>query len=171
MRCISLFRSIWMLGCVFLLAACQTVPEPPLRAGLTPEQVVALEGEGFYFTEDDEAMALDLSGRMLFELNSFEIPPEAQLVISRITNTLLTIGITSARLDGHADNLGNPAYNLELSRQRAQAVAEEMAVQGFDPASIDIRALGDTRPIASNDTEEGRSANRRVSLVVSGQLE
>lgn len=163
-------HGFWLLVMAAGIAACQSVPEPALRAGLTPEQVQALEHEGFAFTEDESAMTLDLTGRMMFELDSFAIPPETQSVIDRITDTLLAIGITAVRLDGHTDNLGDPAYNLRLSELRAQAVARAMAARGFDSAHIEIRALGDTRPIASNATEEGRAANRRVSLVVSGAL-
>lgn len=68
-------------------------------------------------------------------------------------------------LHGHSDSVGSRATNLQLSRRRAEAVKEYLVAQGIDARRLPVRAVGESRPIASNATEEGRLKNRRVDLV------
>jgi outer membrane protein OmpA-like peptidoglycan-associated protein len=68
-------------------------------------------------------------------------------------------------LHGHSDSVGSRATNLQLSRRRAKAVKEYLVAQGIDARRLPVRAVGESRPIASNATEEGRLKNRRVDLV------
>ena len=69
-------------------------------------------------------------------------------------------------LTGHTDNKGNSEYNHELGLNRANAIKETLTVYGVDPARIIVDSKGETEPIASNDTEEGKQQNRRVELII-----
>lgn len=68
-------------------------------------------------------------------------------------------------INGYTDNHGSVAYNLDLSKRRAQAVEAALIANGVDPKQMLINAYGLSHPIASNDTEEGRARNRRVDVV------
>jgi outer membrane protein OmpA-like peptidoglycan-associated protein len=69
-------------------------------------------------------------------------------------------------IEGHTDSVGNPAYNLDLSKRRAEAVKTVLVAQfRIDTARLSTQALGSTKPIDSSDTPQGRAQNRRVELV------
>ena len=76
------------------------------------------------------------------------------------------LNIKTLRLFGHTDNVGNAEFNRGLSGKRAEAVAVEMVAQGFVRDGLERRGFGFDRPIASNDTPEGRTQNRRVAVIV-----
>ncbi|RMX08036.1 OmpA family protein [Corticibacter populi] len=156
----------WLLAACLAtaLAACQTHAVKPIGS-LTAAQVAALTEQGFVAVGDD-GMQLNLSGRILFALDSARVEAETREHIAKVARTLLGLGIQTVRLDGHTDNLGAPEYNQSLSLRRAQTVADLMADAGFPREGIGIRGLGQTVPVADNATEEGRSQNRRVSVVV-----
>ncbi len=71
-------------------------------------------------------------------------------------------------VEGHTDSRGSDAYNLRLSEDRARSVREFLVVAGVDPKRLSSKGLGETRPIASNDTKDGRAKNRRVEFHLSG---
>lgn len=74
-------------------------------------------------------------------------------------------GITGINVTGHTDSRGSDAYNLALSEQRAQSVADQISSR-YPDARIDVEGMGETSPIASNETAEGRQQNRRVDVEV-----
>ncbi|RZS30687.1 OmpA family protein [Corticibacter populi] len=160
-----MFKSLplWLLSfAVCLLSACQSTPPAP--HGLSQAQVKALEDYGF--THIDNGMKYDLSGKILFATDSSELSDDANAVIAKVSTLLIDIQISHLRLDGHTDNQGRAAYNLELSERRAAMVAKAMIANGIPTESIVVRGLGDTQPIADNGTEAGRSENRRVTIIV-----
>jgi outer membrane protein OmpA-like peptidoglycan-associated protein len=67
-------------------------------------------------------------------------------------------------LEGHTDNVGDDATNLKLSQERAQAVSNYLMKKGIANQRIDVKFYGETKPVASNDTDEGRRMNRRVDM-------
>jgi OOP family OmpA-OmpF porin len=70
------------------------------------------------------------------------------------------------RIEGHTDNVGKAAYNLELSKRRAESVKTYLVSKfQLDASRLTTEGFGDTRPIAKNDTDQGRAQNRRVELV------
>jgi outer membrane protein OmpA-like peptidoglycan-associated protein len=71
---------------------------------------------------------------------------------------------------GHTDNVGSDEYNLELSRQRAQAVVDYAAVTGIDPARLEPLGRGESSPVDTNDTSEGRQRNRRIEVIFNNLL-
>ena len=68
------------------------------------------------------------------------------------------------QIDGHADNIGNAAYNMTLSEKRAEAVKAYFVSKGIDPNRLTTKGFGITKPAASNKTKAGRAKNRRVEL-------
>ncbi len=67
---------------------------------------------------------------------------------------------------GHTDNKGKPAYNLDLSQKRAKAVYDFLVKKGVVAARLKFKGFGDTVPISTNDTEEGRALNRRTEMKI-----
>lgn len=144
-----------------LLAACQSVPAP---TGFSPAQIALLQSQGF--VETGPGWALSMPERLLFSSNESGLPPEQQKKIGDIAAKLVSVGITTARVEGHTDSTGTAAYNLTLSQARAQAVAAPMQGNGMRFTADQIVGRGETLPLSSNATAEGRQDNRRVVVIV-----
>ncbi|HNN56987.1 MAG TPA: OmpA family protein, partial [Novosphingobium sp.] len=78
----------------------------------------------------------------------------------------VSVDIHGAGVQGHTDALGSDEYNQKLSERRALAVRGELVRAGLIPAEVRAQGFGETRPVASNETDEGRAQNRRVVIVV-----
>ena len=156
-----LIRSLLLIVCASLLAACQSVPQ---QRGFTAEQVAVLKAEGF--VEDGPGWALSMPERLLFSTDVSSVPAEQQARITDIASKLVSVGITTARVEGHTDSTGTAAYNLTLSNARAQAIAAPMQAGGMQFTPDQIIGRGEAVPMSSNDTEEGRQDNRRVVVIV-----
>jgi len=156
-----LIRSLLLIVCASLLAACQSVPQ---QRGFTAEQVAVLKAEGF--VEDGPGWALSMPERLLFLADESSGPAEQQARITDIASKLVSVGITTARVEGHTDSTGTAAYNLTLSNARAQAIAAPMQEGGMQFTPDQIIGRGEAVPMSSNDTEEGRQDNRRVVVIV-----
>jgi outer membrane protein OmpA-like peptidoglycan-associated protein len=151
-----------MLG----LSACQSVPARKTN-GFTPEQIAVLREQGFHQTP--QGWEFDGSDEVLFGLNVAELSPQGQDTVARIGRALLGVGITSVQLYGFTDNTGTHDYNVQLSDRRAHAVAAGLTAIGMSSANILIKAMGESDPVASNDTREGRAENRRVAIIVTSR--
>ncbi|WP_447757044.1 OmpA family protein [Sphingopyxis fribergensis] len=144
-----------------LLAACQSVPPP---TGFSPAQVAALQSQGF--VETGLGWELSMPERLLFPSNESALPADQQQRIGEIAAKLVSVGIITARVEGHTDSTGTSAYNLALSQARAQAVAGPMQGSGMRFTADQIVGRGETLPLSSNATAEGRQDNRRVVVIV-----
>ncbi|MDO9361754.1 MAG: OmpA family protein [Sphingopyxis sp.] len=147
-----------------MLAACQSVPAP---TGFTAAQIAALQTEGFI--ENDAGWALTFNERLLFASNESMVHPEQKSRIEAVARNLVSVGITTARIEGHSDSTGKPAYNLALSQARAQAVSAPLQAGGMRFTADQIVGRGETVPMSSNSTVEGRQDNRRVVVIVTPQ--
>src|SRR5262245_10570928 len=153
-------RALLVAGCLAgLLAGCQT-PAPSPR----DERVQTLRALGF--AETDEGWTLNLAVPILFDVDSYEVKPETKRAIMATAKELRKVGVERIRVEGHTDNLGSRSHNMELSRRRAEAVAQEFIGYGFPDGSIQRKAWSFEHPVAPNDTAEGRALNRRVAIVV-----
>ena len=101
-----------------------------------------------------------------FETDSARLARFSDRQLDAVASVLKAYPTRYILVEGHTDNTGDAAYNAKLSLDRAQAVREGLIARGIDPGRISAVGTGDANPIASNDTEEGRAANRRVELVV-----
>jgi outer membrane protein OmpA-like peptidoglycan-associated protein len=107
---------------------------------------------------------------VLFDTAKFSLRPEAREKLAKVAG--IVSGHPGLRLDveGHTDNVGGDSYNQELSEQRGSAVRDYLTQQGMQQASVTTKGFGKTQPIATNDTPAGRQQNRRVELVISGEV-
>lgn len=99
-----------------------------------------------------------------FDTNQATLKPESVAILDGVANLLRKRPDAKVELRGHTDSVGKDAYNQKLSERRAQAVVDYLVSKGIPAANLAARGLGEERPIASNDTPEGREQNRRVTL-------
>lgn len=106
------------------------------------------------------------SEQALFDTNSAELTAAGESVMNSLFEALSEYkGITGISVVGHTDSRGAEEYNQALSERRAQTIASILAARYTD-ARIDVKGMGETAPVASNDTAEGRQLNRRVEVEV-----
>jgi outer membrane protein OmpA-like peptidoglycan-associated protein len=115
---------------------------------------------------EKEAIIITFKSDMLFDFDSAILKPGAYSEIDRVAVILNRYPQTNIRIEGHTDSVGDEAYNLKLSEQRANTVKNTLLAKGVGAARMTIVALGESKPIASNETPEGQKQNRRVSIVV-----
>ncbi|HEX7037108.1 MAG TPA: OmpA family protein [Pseudomonadales bacterium] len=114
----------------------------------------------------ERPVSFDLT--VTFGFDSDEITGVAFQEMLELLRFLREYPSTTAVVEGHTDSVGDETYNQQLSERRARAVVEALVNSGIDRDRLTARGYGESRPIASNDTEEGRAQNRRVTVVVSG---
>ncbi|NPA80702.1 MAG: OmpA family protein [Thermotogae bacterium] len=101
---------------------------------------------------------------IFFDFDSAELKPESKLELERLVKLLKRNPQLKIVIEGHTDIVGSEEYNQKLSERRAEAVARYLISRGIDPKRIKTVGYGSKRPIASNDTPEGRAKNRRVEI-------
>ena len=146
-----------------------------LRARAEQEQVVLratiLKQFGDILETHDTARGLIVNvGDVLFETGRYELRPPAREKLARFAGIVLAHPGLVVEVEGFTDSTGTPALNQQLSEKRASAVAEFLMAQSLAGDRLSTRGYGPSNPVASNDTAEGRRQNRRVELVVSGEV-
>jgi outer membrane protein OmpA-like peptidoglycan-associated protein len=106
---------------------------------------------------------------VLFDVDRSNLKPGAREKLAKVAGIVLAHPDLKLQVEGHTDSTGGDEYNQRLSESRADAVRSFLVQQGISSASISATGLGETRPVASNDTGAGRQMNRRVELVISGE--
>ncbi len=101
-----------------------------------------------------------------FETGSASLKPDSRRVVNDLVVIMKAYPTMRARLEGHTDNTGDAAANKTLSDARAKSVRDAMIAGGIDAGRLEAAGFGQERPIATNDTEEGKAKNRRTELVV-----
>lgn len=102
---------------------------------------------------------------ILFDVDKATLKPESMGSINQIFNLMKKDPSLKFEIDGHTDNSGTAAHNLDLSQQRADAVKSQLVSMGIDASRLTTKGFGDTKPIDGNDTPEGKANNRRVEFV------
>ncbi len=107
---------------------------------------------------------------VLFDTAKFSLRPAAREKLARVGGIISGHPGLKLEVEGYTDSVGSDSYNQRLSEQRGGAVREYLVQQGMQSTSVTSRGFGKTQPVASNDTAAGRQQNRRVELVISGEI-
>ena len=107
---------------------------------------------------------------VLFDTGKYTLRPEAREKLAKISGIILLYPDLRLAIEGNTDSVGSDEMNQELSEQRAGAVRDYLAQQNIPMTSMTSQGFGKSQPVASNDTAEGRQENRRVEMVVSGDV-
>jgi outer membrane protein OmpA-like peptidoglycan-associated protein len=105
-------------------------------------------------------------GNIYFDYNKATIRPESRDSLSKIAGVLEEYPNVRVRVEGHTDSIASEAYNQRLSEARAASVQSALVELGVDPTRIDTVGHGETRPVAPNDSPEGRAENRRIEFTI-----
>jgi outer membrane protein OmpA-like peptidoglycan-associated protein len=122
--------------------------------------------EGASIQRDQNVLAVTFKSDILFPLNSTVLLPGANDEITRVAQVLTQYPATTITIAGHTDSSGSDAYNQELSERRATAVKNALAARGVAPARMTAVGFGESKPVADNTTDAGRSLNRRVEITI-----
>ncbi|HUX08329.1 MAG TPA: OmpA family protein [Acidobacteriota bacterium] len=133
-----------------------------------------VEEEGFKqklsFGAEELKKELDASGRVAiygiyFDTNKASLKPESITALDGIVKAMINYSDLKLEIQGHTDNTGTDEVNNRLSQQRAETVRSYLVLFGVDGARLTAAGFGASKPVAPNDTEEGKAKNRRVELV------
>jgi outer membrane protein OmpA-like peptidoglycan-associated protein len=111
-----------------------------------------------------DELILNMPSGVTFDTNSYSIKPEFRGTLDQVASTLKDYNKTFVDVYGHTDSSGNDTINVPLSQNRARAVADYLTMRGVQPARLGTQGFAATRPVATNETPEGRQANRRVEI-------
>lgn len=177
---------IYSVGLSFDFGGAEPPPPPPPRPAEPPPPPPPppnpdLDGDGVPNERDKcpntrPGAVVDLDGCEVeavielegvhFDFDKATIRPEGKVVLNEAAALLSTHERVVVEVAGHTDSVGTDAYNQGLSERRANAVKDYLTAQGVTASRLTARGYGESRPVASNDTDEGRAENRRVELVV-----
>jgi outer membrane protein OmpA-like peptidoglycan-associated protein len=107
---------------------------------------------------------------VLFAFGKYELQQSAREALAKFSGIVLAHPGLHLSVEGYTDSVGSDAFNQTLSEQRANAVRDYLIQQGLDPSSIVATGFGKSNPVASNDTAAGRQQNRRVEIIISGEV-
>ena len=103
-----------------------------------------------------------------FKFDSSQIEPDSERILNQAVETLNKASSVDVRIEGHTDSTGSDAYNDKLSHRRANAVRDYLVQHGIAAARLTTDGKGESQPVASNDTADGRYQNRRVEFHTAG---
>jgi len=160
------------------IAALQKSREETQKASKTYEDLVAkMKGEiaqgQMTISELKGKLTVNMVDAILFDSGKAEVKPEGQAILQKIISILKDVKDKAIRTEGHTDNvpiIGMLAKkyptNWELSAARAINVTRYLQEQGIDPAHLSAVAYGEYKPVAANDTPEGKAKNRRIEIIL-----
>jgi outer membrane protein OmpA-like peptidoglycan-associated protein len=105
---------------------------------------------------------------VFFETGQYALLPESEYELGKVVELLRQNPRLKVEIGGHTDNVGKPADNQRLSEQRAKAVRDYLISKGIAESSLTYKGYGESKPVASNDSEQGRAQNRRTEMKIIG---
>jgi len=132
------------------------------------DEVAENAAAGISVEGEPRGVAIKLPDTVLFDFGKSDLRNGANKAIDR-SAILLKRSNLPIEVNGHTDNVGGNEYNQRLSELRARKVADALIERGIDVSRITVRGFASNRPVASNDTEQGRSLNRRTEIFVDGE--
>ncbi len=124
-----------------------------------------LRQRGIDVRDSDRGIVVNLPD-VLFAFNNANLTPQARSTVREIADVINQAPARRISVEGHTDSIGTIDYNYRLSDSRARSVGTELERNSVAPRRITTRALGETEPIASNRTDQGRRRNRRVEVII-----
>jgi outer membrane protein OmpA-like peptidoglycan-associated protein len=122
--------------------------------------------EGAKVERIGEGIKITFDSGILYDVNKATLRPEAKTNLDKLAVILNKYADTNILIEGHTDATGTDEHNLELSRNRASSVSNYLAGLAVNPARFTTMGYGESQPIATNDTDEGRQQNRRVEIAI-----
>lgn len=146
---------------------CQTIQPKKVAAPVASTPVASTRSVAPPVQEMVEEK-VSLVGELLFAFDSSEISARGKAYIDSVVSQLAGLNSYQISLVGHTDSVGSGAYNQTLSERRARSVANYMISRQVKSSAISTKGLGESQPVASNNTAEGRAKNRRAEIMVDG---
>ena len=115
---------------------------------------------------EGEGIVINFKEKVLFGFDQSVLTSNAQVNLDKLTNVLQKYPDTNIEIIGHTDNKGSDAYNNDLSQRRSNSVSSYLKDHGINNSRLLTKGMGESDPVASNDTDEGRAQNRRVEFVI-----
>ncbi|HEY9281551.1 MAG TPA: OmpA family protein [Eoetvoesiella sp.] len=109
-----------------------------------------------------------LNADTFFDFDKATLKPEGRQILDQVAAQVESVNLETLIATGHTDSIGTEAYNQKLSERRANSVKAYLVTKGIDPNRIYVEGKGETSPVASNKTREGRAQNRRVEIEIVG---
>lgn len=131
-----------------------TVVEPPAEASVEERQL------------ESDLLRASLSNPIVFGSNSADLDPVSSATIDTVARLLEEYPLARVEVQGHTDSDGDVDANLALSSQRAEVVLQQLVARGIGADRLEFMGFGDTDPVASNETKDGKAANRRIEFRV-----
>lgn len=122
--------------------------------------------EGARVERVGEGIKITFDSGILFDVNRDNLKDDSRAELTKLATILNKYDDTNILLAGHTDATGSDQYNLELSRRRAQSVSDYLSVQNVNSERFTVQGYGESDPIASNETADGRAQNRRVEVAI-----
>lgn len=125
-----------------------------------------MAGTGVDVQRQGDTIRLQAPESVTFQTNSAQIQPQFRRTLNDVAASIQQYPNTVVRVEGHTDSTGSASYNQDLSVNRAQSVASYLAQQGVSSSRLQAVGYGESRPIATNSTPQGRAQNRRVEILI-----
>ena len=129
------------------------------------EIIEELKKRGLDVSSSDRGVVINLPD-VLFAFNRSDLTPEAQATVREIADVIKGSSNRHISIEGHTDAIGSIEYNRRLSESRARAVYSEIEANNVPARRLSTRGFGESKPIASNQTDQGRRRNRRVEVII-----
>lgn len=118
-------------------------------------------------TQSAQGLVVPLPEQVLFDFNKADIRPDAAATLDKVAQVVAFYATNQVEVQGHTDDVGTDQFNQGLSERRANAVRTYLLnASGVDPGRLVVKAYGESRPVAPNDSAENRQRNRRVEVVI-----
>lgn len=121
-------------------------------------------GTGVTVADAGQSILVTMPDGITFDTGSYTLKPQFRSTLGQVAQTLSSHPDSLIDVYGHTDSTGTPQLNQTLSENRARTVADFLTTQGVNAARLRSRGFGETMPVATNDTPEGRAKNRRVEI-------
>lgn len=124
------------------------------------------QGTGIQVDRRGDDIVLNMPSSVTFGFDSSELTMSARSALNNVAQILQQYPDTRVNIAGHTDSTGNASYNQTLSERRAESVGNYLAQSGVSWSRLNMSGYGQSQPVASNATEQGRAQNRRVEITL-----